>query len=95
MVVFGGNELSDLELTSDSMSKAIQAGKASGRRLKRVLLKALAGKKINVVIVGGSNSAGGKLGVHEISRRCLFLYQVHVFRISVTGMSFLNFYHIL
>ena len=36
-------ELSDLELTSDLMSKAIQAGKAS--RLKRVLLKALAGKK--------------------------------------------------
>lgn len=57
------SELSDLELTSDSMSKAIQAGKAS--RLKRVLLKALAGKKINVVIVGGSNSAGGKLGVDE------------------------------
>ena len=29
------------------------------------------------------------LFLHEISRRCLFLYHVHVFRISVTGMPFL------
>ena len=27
--------------------------------------------------------------------RCLFLYRVHAFRISVTGMRFLIFYHIL
>ena len=27
--------------------------------------------------------------LHEISIRCLFLYHVHVFRISVTGMPFL------
>ena len=34
--------------------------------------------------------------LHEIFRRCSFLYQVHVFRISVTGMLFLFFYyHIL
>ena len=29
------------------------------------------------------------LFLHEIARRCLFLYQVQVFRISVTGMPFL------
>ena len=29
--------------------------------------------------------------LHEISWRCLFLSQVHVFRISVTGMPFLFF----
>ena len=28
----------------------------------------------------------------EIFRRCLFLYQVHVFRISVTSMPFLFFF---
>ena len=28
----------------------------------------------------------------EIAKRCLFLYQVHVFRISVTGMPFLFFF---
>ena len=33
--------------------------------------------------------------LHEIARRCLFLYQVHVFRISVSGVPFLFFYHIL
>ena len=32
------------------------------------------------------------LFLHEISRRCLFLYQVHVFRISVTGTPFLFCY---
>ena len=26
--------------------------------------------------------------LHEISRRCLFLYRVHVFTLSVTGMPF-------
>ena len=29
------------------------------------------------------------LFLHEISRRCLFLYREHIFRISVTGMPFL------
>ena len=29
--------------------------------------------------------------LHEISRRCLFLYRVHVFRISVTCIPFLFF----
>ena len=29
--------------------------------------------------------------LHEIARRCLLLHQVHVFRISVTGMPFLFF----
>ena len=28
----------------------------------------------------------------EISRRCLFLYRIHVFRISVTGMSLCFFF---
>ena len=31
------------------------------------------------------------LFLHEISRRCLFLYREHMFRISVTGMPFLFF----
>ena len=32
------------------------------------------------------------LFLHEISRRCLFLYLIHVFRISVTGMPFFLFF---
>ena len=32
------------------------------------------------------------LFLHEISRRCLFLYREHMFRISVTGMPFLVFF---
>ena len=35
------------------------------------------------------------LFLHEISRGRLFLYHVHVFRISVTDMPFLFCYHIL
>ena len=31
------------------------------------------------------------LFLHEISRRCVFLYRGHIFRISVTGMPFLFF----
>ena len=33
--------------------------------------------------------------LHQISKRCLFLYRIHAFRISATGMRFLIFYHIL
>ena len=35
------------------------------------------------------------LFLREISRRCLLLYRVHVFRISVTGFPPSLFYHIL
>lgn len=57
------NKLSDLKLNSDLMSKAIQPGDPT--RLRRVLMKALSGQNINLVVIGGSNSAGGKLGVDE------------------------------
>ena len=64
------SQLSDLEVNSELMSKAIQLGDPI--RLKKVLLKALTGQQINLVVIGGSNSAGGKLGVDERSLDGLF-----------------------
>ena len=63
-------QLSDLKLNSDLMSSAIQPGDPN--QLKNVLLKALRGEDINLVIIGGSNSAGGKLGLDEGSLDGLF-----------------------
>lgn len=59
------NRMSDLKLDGDLMSKAIQLGNPT--RLKNVLIRALKGQQINILIIGGSNSAGGKLGVDEKS----------------------------
>ena len=47
------------------MSRAIQAG--SPARVKNVLKKALRGEDINLLVIGGSQSAGGKLGLDENS----------------------------
>ena len=63
-------QLCDLKLNSDLMSRAIQPGDPT--RLKNVLLKALRGHDIKLVVIGGSNSAGGKLGVDEGSLDGLF-----------------------
>ena len=49
----------------DLVSRAIQAGNLT--RLKDVLKKALRGEDINLLVIGGSNSAGGKLGLDENS----------------------------
>ena len=57
--------MSDLKLNGKLMSKAIQPGNQN--RLKKVLIKALEGQEINLLVIGGSNSAGGKLGVDEKS----------------------------
>ena len=47
------------------MSRAIQPGNST--RLKNVLKKALRGENINMLGIGGSRSAGGKLGLNENS----------------------------
>lgn len=47
------------------ISRAIQAGNLA--RLKNVLKKALRGEDINLLVIGGSNSAGGILGLDENS----------------------------
>ena len=57
--------MSDLKLNGELMSKAIQPGNQD--RLKKVLIQALKGHQINLLVIGGSNSAGGKLGVDEKS----------------------------
>ena len=49
----------------DLVSRAIQAGNLA--LLKNVLKKALRGEDINLLVIGGSNSAGGKLGLDENS----------------------------
>lgn len=49
----------------DLMLRAIQVGNLT--RLKNVLKKALRGEDINLLAIGGSNSAGGKLGLDEKS----------------------------
>lgn len=59
------SRMSDLKLNGSLMSKAIKPGNPN--RLKNVLVKALKGQQINVMVIGGSNSAGGKLGVDEKS----------------------------
>lgn len=64
------SRMSDLKLDGNLVSKAIQPG--DPRRLKKVLIKALKGHQINVMVIGGSNSAGGKLGVDEKSLNGLY-----------------------
>ena len=56
---------SDLNITDDLMSKAIHIGNPT--RLKNVLRKVLRGEDVNLVVLGGSNSAGGYLGADEKS----------------------------
>lgn len=56
-------EMGDLKLNGELMSKAIRPGNPV--RLKNVLIKAVKGQQINVAVIGGSNSAGGKLGTDE------------------------------
>ena len=62
---FNWRQMRDLKLNDELMSKAIQPGNQG--RLKRVLIKALKGQQINLLVIGGSNSAGGNLGVDEKS----------------------------
>ena len=57
------NKLSDLRLNNNLMSRAIQLGDPI--RFRNVLVKALKGEQINLIVIGGSNSAGGKLGEDE------------------------------
>ena len=57
------SRLSDLNLDDDLMFKAIQPGNPN--RLKNILMKALRGEDVNLMIIGGSHSAGGKLGFDE------------------------------
>lgn len=64
------SRMSDLKLDGNLASRAIQPGDPS--RLKKVLVKALKGHQINVMVIGGSNSAGGKLGVDEKSLNGLY-----------------------
>ena len=52
-------------ISDDLMSRAIQAGNPA--RLKNVLKKALRGEDINLLVIGGSQSAGGRLGLDENS----------------------------
>jgi len=58
-------QLSSIGFDDALMSRAIQAGNLT--RLKNVLKKALKGEDINLLVIGGSNSAGGKLGLDENS----------------------------
>ena len=54
-------------ITSDKtlLSRSIQAGNSD--RFRHVLMKALRGENISVLVIGGSHSAGGKLGLDENS----------------------------
>ena len=47
------------------VSRSIQAGNSD--RFRHVLMKALRGENISVLVIGGSHSAGGKLGLDENS----------------------------
>ena len=57
--------LPSIGFDDDLVSRAIQA--ANLTRLKNILKKALRGEDINLLVIGGSNSAGGKLGLDENS----------------------------
>ena len=54
-------------ITSDKtlLSRSIQAGNSD--RFRHVLMKALRGENISMLVIGGSHSAGGKLGLDENS----------------------------
>lgn len=56
---------SNISFDDELMSRAIQRGNVT--RLKNVLKKVLRGEDITVLVIGGSNSAGGKLGLDENS----------------------------
>ncbi len=60
-----GSRLGDITFDDDLMSRSIQAGNPT--RLKNVLKKALRGEDINLLVIGGSHSAGGKLALDENS----------------------------
>ena len=60
-----GEQSPSIGFDDDLVSRAIQA--ANLTRLKNVLKKALRGEDINLLVIGGSNSAGGKLGLDENS----------------------------
>ena len=64
-VLFNWRRLSDLNITDDLMSRAIRSGNPT--HLKNVLRKVLRGENVNLVVLGGSNSAGGYLGADEKS----------------------------
>ncbi|XP_022788907.1 uncharacterized protein LOC111328688 [Stylophora pistillata] len=59
-------------ITSDKalLARSIQAGKSDGFR--HVLMKALRGENVSMLVIGGSHSAGGKLGLDENSRDGLY-----------------------
>ena len=63
--VFNWRRLSDLNITDDLMSRAIRSGNPT--HLKNVLREVLRGENVNLVVLGGSNSAGGYLGADEKS----------------------------
>ena len=54
-------------ITSDKtlLSRSIQGGNSD--RFRHVLMKALRGENISMLVIGGSHSAGGKLGLDENS----------------------------
>ena len=60
-----GEQSPSIGFDDDLVSRAIRAGNLT--RLKNVLKKALRGEDINLLVIGGSNSAGGKLGLDENS----------------------------
>ena len=60
-----GEQSHSIGFDDDLVSRAIQA--ANLTRLKNVFKKALRGEDINLLIIGGSHSAGGKLGLDENS----------------------------
>ena len=60
-----GGESHSIGFDDDLVSRAIQAGNLT--RLKNVLKKGLRGEDINLLVIGGSHSAGGKLGLDENS----------------------------
>lgn len=59
-------------ITSDKalLARSIQAGNSDGFR--HVLMKALRGENVSMLVIGGSHSAGGKLGLDENSRDGLY-----------------------
>ena len=61
--LFSWSRDGDFNITDHLMSKAIHTGKPT--RLKNVLRKVLRAEDVNLVILGGSNSAGGYLGADE------------------------------
>ena len=59
------SNFSNITLDEVLLSRSIQDGNSD--RLRHVLKKALRGENINMLVIGGSHSAGGKLGLDENS----------------------------